>query len=117
MNTDKAFAEKLAADYAPKKTSKVVALRKLDQKAKLGPTVFAYSFGVVSTLLLGVGMCLSLKVIGDGSLWQNIVGYVVGSLGILGVAINYPIFKRLLARQKQKYASDIIALANEIAKE
>ena len=42
MNTDKAFAEKIAADYAPKKTSKVVALRKLDQKAKLGPTVFAY---------------------------------------------------------------------------
>ena len=41
MNTDKAFAEKIAADYAPKKTSKVVALRKLDQKAKLTPTVFA----------------------------------------------------------------------------
>lgn len=117
MNTDKAFAEKLTAEYAPKKTSRVVSLRKLDQKAKLGPTAFAYTLGVVSALLLGVGMCLSLKVIGDGSPWQNIVGYVVGSLGILGVAINYPIFKRFLARQKQKYASDIIALANEVAKE
>lgn len=30
MNTDKIFAEQLANEYAPKDTSKVVALRKLD---------------------------------------------------------------------------------------
>ena len=31
MNTDKIFAEQLANEYAPKDTSKVVALRKLDE--------------------------------------------------------------------------------------
>ena len=35
MNTDKIYAEQLANEYAPKDTSKVVALRKLDAKAKL----------------------------------------------------------------------------------
>ena len=35
MNTDKIYAEQLANEYAPKDTSKVVALRKLDVKAKL----------------------------------------------------------------------------------
>ena len=30
MNTDKAYAEKIASEYAPKETRKVVALRKLD---------------------------------------------------------------------------------------
>ena len=30
MNTDKIYAEQLANEYAPKDTSKVVALRKLD---------------------------------------------------------------------------------------
>lgn len=35
MNTDKIYAEQLANEYAPKDTSKVVALRKLDTKAKL----------------------------------------------------------------------------------
>ena len=30
MNTDKTYAEKVAADYATKETSKVVALKKLD---------------------------------------------------------------------------------------
>lgn len=34
MNTDKIYAEQIANEYAPKKTSKVVALKKLDQKAK-----------------------------------------------------------------------------------
>ena len=33
MNTDKIYAEQLANEYAPKDTSKVVALRKLDTKA------------------------------------------------------------------------------------
>ena len=35
MNTDKMYAEQIANEYAPKKTSKIVALRKLDAKAKM----------------------------------------------------------------------------------
>lgn len=35
MNTDKIYAERLASEYTPKETPKVVALRKLDAKAKL----------------------------------------------------------------------------------
>lgn len=35
MNTDKIYAEHLANEYAPKDDSKVIALRKLDAKAKL----------------------------------------------------------------------------------
>lgn len=34
MNTDKIYAEQIANEYAPKDTSKIVALRKLDAKAK-----------------------------------------------------------------------------------
>lgn len=34
MNTDKIYAEQLANEYAPKDTSKVLTLRKLDARAK-----------------------------------------------------------------------------------
>ena len=34
MNTDKMYAEQIANAYAPKDTSKIVALRKLDAKAE-----------------------------------------------------------------------------------
>ena len=48
MNTDKIYAEQLANEYAPKDTSKVVALRKLDTKAKLPAIIFAYTFGIIA---------------------------------------------------------------------
>ena len=115
MNTDKIYAEQLANEYAPKDTSKVVALRKLDAKAKLPATVFTYTFGIITALITGVGMCLSMKVIGNGSTAQFALGIIIGILGFLGMGINYPIYKKILQSGKQKYAYDIIELAKEIS--
>jgi len=117
MNTDKIYAEHLANEYAPKDTSKVVALRKLDAKAKRPAAVFTYTFGVLSALVLGVGMCLSMRVIGGGTDSMFLLGVVLGVLGLLGAGINYPIYKRLLARGKRKYACDIMELAKEISEQ
>lgn len=117
MNTDKIYAEQLANEYAPKKTSKVAALRKLDAKAKLPATVFTYTLGIVSALVFGVGMCLSMNVIGDGSTAMMIVGIAVGILGMAGMGANFPIYRKILARGKQKYAYEIIELAREISEE
>lgn len=115
MNTDKIFAEAIANEYAPKNASKVVALKKLDIKAKSPANIFAYSFGVIMSLVLGTGMCLSMKVIGDGSAFMVIVGIIVGLIGIIGVSINYPIYKKLLESGKKKYAFEIMKLAKEIS--
>ena len=81
MNTDKIYAEQLANEYAPKDTSKVVALRKLDTKAKLPAIIFAYTFGII---------------------------------GLMGMGINYPVYRKMLAKGKQKYAFEIMELAKEI---
>ena len=64
MNTDKIYAEAIANEYAPKETSKVKALKRLDIKAKSPANIFAYTFGVAMSLVLGVGMCLSMQVRG-----------------------------------------------------
>jgi len=117
MNTDKIYAEQIANEYSQKKESKVVALKKLDAKAKLPATVFAYTFGVIASLVAGVGMCLSMKVIGDGSTLMFAVGIVVGVIGFIGVSVNYPIFKKLLEKGKKKYAFEIVQLAKEISEE
>ena len=117
MNTDKTYAEKIASEYAPKETRKVIALKKLDAKAKLPANVFGYTFGIVMALVLGIGMCLALKVIGDGSTLCFVLGIVIGLVGILGVSINYPIYKKLLENGKKKYGNDIMNLAKEIAEE
>ena len=93
MNTDKIYAEQLANEYAPKDTTKVVALRKLDTKAKLPATVFTYTFGIITAMVAGVGMCLSMKVIGSGSAAMFVLGVIVGIIGLMGMGVNYPIYK------------------------
>ncbi len=114
MNTDKIIAEHIAKDYAPKESSKLVALKKLDSRAKLPATVFTYSCGVVFALVFGTGMCLAMQVIGSG-LTGMILGIVVGIVGLIGCGVNYPIYKKMLEKGKAKYAYEIVQLAREIA--
>lgn len=115
MNTDKIYAEQIANEYAPKSASKITALRKLDEKAKRPANIFAFSFGTIAALVLGIGMCLTMKVIGDGSAAMFVLGIIVGIIGIAGVSANYPLYKKILAKGKQKYAFEIIELAKEIS--
>lgn len=117
MNTDKIYAEQIANEYAPKDTSKVIALRKLDNKAKLPATIFTYSFGIVSALVLGVGMCLAMGEIGSGTTGSFVAGILVGVLGMTGVVVNYPAYKKLLEKGKKKYAFEIMQLAREISEQ
>ena len=113
MNTDKIFAESIANEYAPKNSSKIMALRKLDRKAKLPATIFTYTFGIISSLVFGTGMCLAMQVIGNNMM----LGVIIGIVGMLGCGVNYPIYKVLLNKGKNKYGSDIIRLAKEISEE
>lgn len=117
MNTDKIYAEAIANEYAPKDTSKVIALKKLDRKAKSKANIFAYTFGVIMALVLGVGMCLSMRIIGNGSTWMMIIGIIIGVAGIVGVSINYPVYRKLLESGKRQYAFEILQLAKEISEE
>ena len=114
MNTEKLYAESIAKEYAPKGDSKIIALRKLDKRAKLPATVFTYIFGIVSTLVLGTGMCFSMQVIGSGTLGM-VIGIAVGVVGIIGCSVNYPIYRKMLEKGKARYAYEIVELAREIS--
>ena len=116
MNTDKIIAESIAKDYAPKESSKIVALKKLDNKAKLPATIFTYSFGIISALVFGTGMCLAMQVIGSG-LTGLVLGIVVGIVGLIGCGVNYPIYKKMLEKGKAKYAYEIVELARQISEQ
>ena len=116
MNTDKIFAESIAKEYAPKDSSKIKALRKLDRKAKLPATIFTYTWGIISALVFGTGMCLGMQVIGSGIAGMAI-GIIVGIIGMIGCGVNYPIYNKMLENGKKKYAYEIVELAREISEE
>ena len=114
MNTDKIYAESIAKEYAPKEHSKIAALKKLDAKVKRPANIFAYVFGVISTLVAGTGMCLAMQVIG-GTQLLTAIGIVIGVIGFTCTGINYPIYKKILDSRKKKYAFEIVELAREIS--
>ena len=114
MNTDKIYAESIAKEYAPKDSSKIIALRKLDRKAKMPATIFTYTLGIISALVFGTGMCLGMQVIGSG-ITGMVIGIIVGIVGMIGCGVNYPIYKKMLENGKKKYAYEIVELAREIS--
>lgn len=62
-------------------------------------------------------MCLCMGVIGTGLSAAMPLGIVVGVAGLVMAGVNYPIYKKMLEKGKQKYAFEIMELAKEITAE
>ena len=43
------------------------------------------------------------------------LGVIIGVLGMAGMGVNYPVYKRILENGKKKYAFEIMELAKEIS--
>ena len=69
-------------------------------------------FGIVGALVLGVGMCLAMEVIGS----MMPLGIVIGVVGIAMVTANYFLYRAILRSRKKKYAKEIVSLSDELLK-
>lgn len=113
---DKVYAESVAKEYMPRETNKVRQLKKLDERAKLPAFISAMTLGIIGSLIFGTGMCFGLGVFGTGAVFM-IVGVLLGLAGAAICIINYPLYKKLLKKGKEKYAFEILELAKEITGE
>ncbi len=116
MNTNdwKFSAQKIRTQYIEKQSSELDALRALDAKVKRPASIFGYIFGTVGALVLGTGMSLAMPDVLSNSMM--LPGIIIGIAGIVMVSITYPIYKKILAARKKKYASQILALSDKILK-
>lgn len=103
--------EKIMKDYQPKEVTSIDKLKELDKKAKKGANIFAYVFGIIGSLILGLGMSIAMKVILAEYMF---LGIGIGVIGLVMVIINYFIYKKLLVKGKNKYASEILELSKEL---
>ncbi len=113
---DKVYASRVAEEYAPKKEKKALQLKKLDEKAKRPARIFAYSFGTVAALLFGLGMCIVMTDFGPNGTLGVVLGIITGVIGLILCGVNYVLYVKILNSRKQKYAFDIVKLAEEITK-
>lgn len=117
MNSnDKNFiAQNIRAQYTEKKITELDELRALDAKVKRPANVFAYVFGSISAIIMGSGMSLVMTDIGATlGIAGMAPGIVIGVVGMLMALINYPMYKKILASRKNKYADKILALSDKI---
>lgn len=98
--------------YAPitPAEDKMERLRKLDASVTKPGTVVSLIVGVISALILGVGMCCTM-------VWADtlfIPGIFIGIIGIIGVAVTYPIYNHITKKQREKLAPEIMRLSDEL---
>lgn len=97
--------------YLPKEEDKMEQLRRLDRSATKKGTVVSIAVGVISCLILGVGMCCTM-------VWTDVLfipGIIIGLIGIAGVAAAYPIYNRITKKEREKLAPQILRLTEELS--
>ena len=91
---------------------KMEQLRRLDKSVTKPGTVVSLIIGVISALILGVGMCCTMVWGGD----LFIIGIITGVLGMIGVICAYPVYSSITKAQREKLAAEIIRLSDELIK-
>jgi len=100
--------ERIRNKYAPKDQTTVEKLKTLDKTVHLRPTVWGLTLGTIGTLIFGTGLAFILE-------WQMLLwGCIISAVGVIPVALAYPVYKRLLDKNKNKYADEILALSEQL---
>ena len=109
--------EEIRRQYLPKEEDKLAELRKLHAIPTQKAQAAALAVGVIGELILGTGMSLCMTDIGAalGRL-AMIVGIAVGLVGMVLAALAYPVYNRVLKKQRAKVAPEILHLSEELLK-
>lgn len=104
-----AEVEKIRDKYLIREESSFEKLKRLDKKSGRKGRVICISLGIISTLLLGIGMCFTM-------VWPELFvqGVAVGLAGIAGAVLMYPLYVRITKREKKKLAPQILELTDEL---
>lgn len=97
---------------------KMMQLRRLDAAVTQKATTISLVLGIVGALVLGLGMSLAMtnlgEILGVHGEKAMLVGIVIGIVGIALVCAAYPIYNRIVKKQRQKIAPEIIRLTDEL---
>lgn len=101
--------ESIRKAYLPDEAGeKLRRLRKLNARVRNTAMCVSLTLGVAGVLLFGAGMSLTL------SFGRYAAGIALAALGIVPIALAYPVFNRLLRRGKKKYGAEILRLSEEL---
>lgn len=106
--------KRIREKYLPRKEEedKMEVLRRLDENATRKGSIVALIAGILGSLVMGTGM--SCVMVWGGSL--TIPGIIIGVVGMISVALAYPLYMNITKKERERIAPEIIRLTDELMK-
>ncbi len=106
--------KRIREKYTPptQEEDKMERLRRLDASVTRPGMIAALIVGIISTLIMGFGMCCTI-------VWREtllVPGIIIGVVGIVGICASYPLYICITKRKRDRLAPEIIQLADELMK-
>lgn len=109
---------KIRKKYEFREEDPISRIRKLDNSVTQKATAISLVFGVVGVLIMGSGMSFIMtdlgSIIGMSGNIPWILGMLTGVIGIILVALAYPMYNNVLKKEREKVASEILELTEEL---
>ena len=109
--------EAIRKKYLPQEADKMEQLRRLHAIPTQKAQAVSLAVGIIGALIMGTGMSLCMTEL-SGFLGGTamFIGIPVGVIGMVLVARAYPIYNRVLKKQREKIAPEILRLSDELLK-
>ena len=112
--------KKIREKYQPKVEDDMSKLRKLDAEVTNKATMNSLVIGIIGALIMGTGMSFVMTDLGmvfglQGNV-NLVVGIIVGLVGLVLAGTAYPMYVKVLKRERAKAAPEILRLTEELIK-
>jgi len=109
--------EAIRNKYMPQQEDKMEQLRRLHAIPTQKAQAASLAVGIIGALIMGTGMSIAMTDIGTvlGSL-AMVLGIAVGIAGMVLVALAYPLYNRVLKKERERIAPEILRLTDELLK-
>ena len=118
MKDQEFMVEKIRSQYTQEQHTELDALKALDARVKRPAKVFGFIWGTIGAIVMGAGMSLVMTDIGAllGLEETLVPGIAVGVAGMVMALTTWPIYQKILASRKKKFAEQIMELSERIMK-
>ena len=107
--------EAIRKKYLPREEDKMEQLRRLHAVPTQKAQAASIAVGIIGALIMGTGMSLAMTEIGAmlGS-FAMVLGILIGVAGMILVALAYPIYNKILKKERNRIAPEILRLSDEL---
>ena len=113
----------IRAKYEPQEADredKMERLRRLDNSVTQKATTVSLVVGILGALVLGSGMSLIMTEVGEilglAGILCLVIGIMIGIVGIVMVCLAYPVYNRILKKERARIAPEVLRLTDELMK-